>query len=125
MRTVMLWLGAAAFASGCLPAKEDPLYVAPLPVLQQRAYAEAVTGRFVSLADFEPSGLGWRPGHRQLEDFRITPAGRGRLKFVVNITRTGAGAMQADLPGGASLVWTAIIMAVEVLAAARQILPRP
>ncbi len=80
--------------------------VEPLPLQQTRAYPETVTGRFVSLADFEDSALMGEPGYRQVGQFVLTPEGRGgQLKYVVNITRTGVGAMEASIPGGSSLVW--------------------
>ncbi len=68
----------------------------PISVQQSRAYPETVTGDFVSLCDFEdvPSGP---KGHQQVEDFSIQPLGDGHRKFVVNITRTGAGAMEVAL----------------------------
>ena len=69
----------------------------PLPVQQARAYGETVTGLFVSLVDFEDSADGSK-GHSQVEQFSIAPSGkRGRKKFVVNITRTGVGAMEVTL----------------------------
>lgn len=78
---------------------------APLPVQQARAYPETVTGRFVSLADFEDAPDA-PPGHRQVRHFAIDPpAGDDALRFVVNITRTGVGALAVDLPPGAELVF--------------------
>ncbi len=75
----------------------------PLPVQQAHAYAETVTGLFVSLADFEDASDGQK-GHTQVENFAITPPNRtGRRKFVVNITRTGAGSLEATLGPGAQL----------------------
>ncbi len=108
------WLGRwragallAALAGGCRPAAEPPgeeLYVEPVSVLQHQAYAEAVTGRFVSLADFEFSPISQQPGYAQVGHFKVTPPGRGpELKYVVNITRTGVGAMEAVLPPGCML----------------------
>ncbi|KPK84708.1 MAG: hypothetical protein AMJ81_04950 [Phycisphaerae bacterium SM23_33] len=101
-------LSAAVLAclAGCPPAQagREGLYVQPLPVQQRQAYPETVTGRFVSLTDFETSVFGLEPGHRQLRHFKITPAGAGaELKYVVNITRTGVGAMEVSLPRGAVL----------------------
>jgi len=100
---VGVWALWAGLVCGCGPASDSPL--PPLPVQQQRAYGEAVTGRFVSLVDFEDSGLTGVPGHQQVQQFRIVPAGAGELKYVVNITRTGVGAMEVTLPAGASLLW--------------------
>jgi len=75
----------------------------PLPLQQARAYEETVTGLFVSLADFEDASDGAK-GHSQVEQFSIVPSDkRGRRKFVVNITRTGIGAMEVALGPGAKL----------------------
>lgn len=82
----------------------------PLPLQQSRVYSETVTGRFVSLCDFEDSPA--LPGHRQVDWFTISakggpdaaPAGKG--KFVVNVTRTGAGAMEVSLPPQGRLVFS-------------------
>jgi len=94
-------------AAGCRDgARRDSarFAMAPLPVQQVRAYPEAATGRFISLADFEYATLLDRPGHEQVKDFSIVPADAGgTLTFVVNVTRTGAGAMAATLPGGTGL----------------------
>ena len=70
--------------------------VVPIAVQQVRMYRETVTGHFVSLCDFEdvPSGP---KGHQQVEHFSIEPLGDGYRKFVVNITRTGAGALEVGL----------------------------
>jgi hypothetical protein len=58
---------------------------------------------FVSLVDFEDAPDGPK-GHSQVEQFSIAPSDkRGSRKFVVNITRTGAGAMEATLGPGAKL----------------------
>ncbi len=96
---------ALALAGGCRtpnPAGGDLL---PLQLQQQAVYPETATGRFVCLADFEDSPLLARRGHEQLRDFRIEgPAQSAELKFVVNITRTGAGALEACVPPGAALV---------------------
>ncbi|MCE5326089.1 MAG: hypothetical protein LLG01_06705 [Planctomycetaceae bacterium] len=94
---------ASAPASG--PATEPAME--PVPLQQSRAYSETVTGRFVSLCDFEDSPDG--PGHRQMDWFTIAKgqgAAAGKGKFVVNITRTGAGAMEVSLLAGARLVFT-------------------
>ena len=90
------WVRAPAGAPG----------VEPLPVQQQRVYPETVTGRFVSLADFEDSALTGEPGYRQVGQFVLSPqAPGGELKYAVNITRTGVGALEAAIPPGSSLVW--------------------
>lgn len=87
------------------PSHEEPA-LPPLPVQQVRAYPETATGRFVSLADFEEARLSGRPGRAQVGHFIIRPAGKGAgLKYVVNITRTGVGALEASLPVGSSLVY--------------------
>jgi hypothetical protein len=90
------------------PPQPPPLYVAPLPVQQAAAYPETVTRRFVSLADFESQPaeqvswftFGGRPAQALTPD--RTPAWR---KLVVNVTRTGAGAMEVFLPAGMQLVF--------------------
>ena len=98
--TVMLAAGWAG-CSGQAARREVP----PLPVQQLRAHAEAVTGRFISLVDFEDAPLAGS-GYRQVEQFRIEPVGSGgRMRYVVNITRTGVGAMEVALPPGARLVY--------------------
>jgi len=74
-------------------------------VQQARAYPETVTGLFVSLVDFEDVRGGPR-GFEQVEHFTIRPSAAGaELRFVVNITRTGAGAMAVTLPKGSELVF--------------------
>ena len=75
----------------------------PLPVQQARAYPETVTGLFLSLADFEDAPDG--RGDEQVEHFAVLPDGQGGKKFVVNITRTGAGAMEVVLPARAALAF--------------------
>jgi len=87
------------------PSKPEPR-LAPLPIQQAQAYEETVTGLFVSLADFEDASDGSK-GHSQVEHFSITPATkRGACKFVVNITRTGGGALEANLGPGAGLTFS-------------------
>ncbi len=81
----------------------DEFYLQPLPVQQKQAYSETTTGRFISLADFEDSPILGR-GFDQLKHFSVSPAG-GERKFVVNITRTGSGAMEAVLPPKSTLVY--------------------
>ncbi|MCP4375091.1 MAG: hypothetical protein GY794_02755 [bacterium] len=110
MRILRLIPVVCALLSGCLtPAGESPAPPEntpdPLPVQQARAYAETVTGMFVSLVDFEDAHDGTK-GHSQVEQFSITPASkRGQRKFVVNITRTGIGAMEVTLGPGAYLTF--------------------
>jgi len=119
------WPDAPARGAGA-PAAEEAVRPAvdPLPVQQARAYAETVTGVFASLADFEdsPSGLpaagppadgeraGKQAGQRgfsQVRYFAVRPAGPDAWrKFVVNVTRTGAGAMEVSLPPGGRLVFS-------------------
>jgi len=80
--------------------------VDPLPVQQAKAYAETSTGIFVSLADFEdvPGGA---KGYTQVGDFSIRPnTGGGQCRFVVNVTRTGVGAIEAELPPRSELVFS-------------------
>lgn len=95
--------------AGC-PATPAPpargLQAEPLPVQQAKAYPETITKRFVSLVDFEqaPGGPG---GNMQVGDFTIEPADQfASRKFVYNITRTGAGAMEVELPARRELVYT-------------------
>ena len=86
--------------------KADKYYLQPLIVQQREAYPETITGKFISLADFERSELTGQSGRSQLRYFSILPPRQGAsLKFVVNITRTGAGAMEVSLPAGASLIF--------------------
>ena len=94
-------------AAGCArPAPPAATAVDPVPVYQRKVYPETVTGRFVSLADFEDSPVSG-PGFRQMEHFAIEPSSsEARCDFVVNITRTGAGAMQVTLPAKSELVYT-------------------
>lgn len=93
---------------GCVnpksPSQDQALYVAPLPVQQARAYPETVTGRFVSLADFEIAAAG---AIGQVEHFSFSPDNnpQAQRKWVVNTTRTGAGAMEVTLPAKVKLVY--------------------
>jgi len=94
-------LSACALPGGCRQAdapRHDPAtHVVPLPLQQARAYPETVTGRFVSLADFEDSPE-QGTGHQQVGLFALRGGADGaEKKFVVNITRTGAGAMEVTL----------------------------
>ncbi len=74
----------------------------PLAVQQRRALPEAASGRFISLADFEDAP-GTR-GYEQVGDFSIDSDDEpGELNFTVNITHTGSGAMEAELPPDAGL----------------------
>ena len=78
----------------------------PLPVQQVKAYPETVTGIFLPLADFEDSPDG-RYGRDQVKHFSISPgSGQAACNFVVNQTRTGAGAMEITLPERRQLVFT-------------------
>ncbi len=89
-----------------VPRETAPVRLDPFPVQQARAYPETVTGRFLSLVDFEDVPGGMR-GHEYVRHFEIVAdkATRTVLEFVVNITRTGAGAMEALLPAGGELVF--------------------
>ena len=118
LRTALLT--ALALAAGCEPsgrvepartdapeASDAPatLRVDPLPVQQAKAYPETATGIFISLADFEdvPGGA---KGYTQVAHFSVRPdAPGGQRRFVVNITRTGVGGIEADLPPGSELVF--------------------
>lgn len=95
----------AVFSGGCPPNPTPGRNVSPAVAAdQKRTYDEAVTGLFISLADFEDDADG-RRGSRQVDWFRIeNPGRRDSLRFVVNRTRTGAGAMRADLSPGATVV---------------------
>ena len=96
-------------AAGPAPADEAQgasLRVEPLAVQQARAYPETATGIFTSLADFEDVPGGDR-GYMQAGHFTIRPKASGGLtKFVVNVTRTGVGALEAVLPAGSELVFS-------------------
>ncbi len=86
-------------------ADEPPVRLKPLPIQQIRAYPETVTGDFVSLADFE-AVPGGESGHRQVQRFNVTPhKGEITCQFVVNITRTGTGAIEVKLVAGTELVF--------------------
>ncbi|MFB3890882.1 MAG: hypothetical protein ACE15C_02535 [Phycisphaerae bacterium] len=90
------------------PAVQDPIKLEPLPVQQAKAYPETVTGRFVSLADFEDTPLGPR-GAEQVKHFAIepppAPGAEGSINYEVNITRTGVGAIEVVLPHGSELAF--------------------
>ena len=105
----MLRWSAAALAmlaaAGCGPAGEE-YELEALPAQQAKAYPETVTGRFVSLADFEEAPLAGAPGYEQVRHFALRPSGGAQMEYVVNITRTGVGALGATLPVGTSLVYT-------------------
>lgn len=95
------------FAVSCQPSAPPPApqapKAAPLPVQQAAVYPETLTGRFVSLADFEDAHE--HTGRTQLNNFLIEPLGGGETKFVVNVTRTGAGAMEVTLLPKSQLVF--------------------
>lgn len=110
MKKLTLFLTFCLAAGGCRPQPSrtlEPqvkLRFEPLAIQQARAYPETVTKRFVSLGDFENSPLG--PGHRQLDRFTVRPAdGGSSRKFVVNITRTGAGSMRVTLAPKSELIF--------------------
>ena len=112
MRVIFVILIAALILPSCRPPEPAPKPQAPvstlppLPLQQARAYAETVTGLFASLVDFEDAPDGYK-GHSQVEQFSIWPSNkRGDRKFVVNITRTGVGALEATLGPGAKLRFT-------------------
>ncbi|RPI60401.1 MAG: hypothetical protein EHM48_07310, partial [Planctomycetaceae bacterium] len=99
----------AVFCSAsCLPARPPAGGAArlePLPIQQAKAYPETVTGMFVSLADFEDSP-GGKTGRSQLANFAIEPPlNPAAVSYVVNVTRTGAGALEATLPPRCELVF--------------------
>ena len=106
-RIIILALVGLAFA-GCGPeSSPDPQSAMaksePLAIQQTKLYPETATGIFVSLVDFEDLPGSYR-GSEQVKMFSIQPvAGRGILRFAVNTTRTGAGAMAVTLPKGSRL----------------------
>jgi len=107
-RTLAILVVASVLVCGCEPRVDPDLedagpQIDPLPVQQARAYPETVTGMFLSLADFEDTPDG--RGDQQIEHFAVLPGGAGERKFVVNITRTGAGAMEVVLPPRAALAF--------------------
>lgn len=84
------------------PTASDRYRLDPLAFRQRRAYAEAVGGRFVSLADFEDAP--GTPGYRQINDFSVVGGDSGGSRsFTVNVTATGSGAMGVLLHPGAKL----------------------
>ena len=84
----------------------EPPRMEAISIQQMKAYPELVTRRFVSLVDFEETAPGGRPGHEQVDMFSVEPELPGaHREFVVNITRTGAGAMEVTLPKSARLVY--------------------
>lgn len=94
----LLWAQRPVASS---PANRLP----PLPILQMRAYDQAITGLFVSLADFE-TGFDGLPGKDQLRQFSIAPdSGGGGCRFDLNITRTGTGAAAITLAPDSELVF--------------------
>ncbi len=89
--------------AGPPPGPGTPL-MEPLAVQQARIYPETLTKRFVSLVDFEDSPGGLR-GFGQAGLFSFAPARPpARAAFAVNVTRTGAGALEVLLPPDANLV---------------------
>lgn len=99
-------LGCSQVEPPAAVAPPEPPRMEAISVQQMKAYGELVTGRFVSLVDFEEEGPGGRPGHEQVDMFSIEPQLPGaHREFVVNITRTGAGAMEVTLPRAARLVY--------------------
>ncbi len=114
IRATLLALSAGAVLSGCAgrdahllagrSGREEPSAV-PLATQQMRAYPEAAAGRFLVLADFEDSAK-TGAGFRQVEHFHIDPpTPGGAIRFVVNTTRTGVGAMEVVLPRGSELAF--------------------
>ena len=115
----IVFILAAVLVWGCRPfapvADDKPAAprLEPLAIQQKRAYPETVTRMFVPLVDFEDSPGGPR-GFEQIDYFAVRPArasqsstGRtGWRRFVVNITRTGTGAMEVTLGPRSQLVFT-------------------
>ncbi len=109
MRCLTLLILPAAFVCGCQEPSPKTgnatSQLDPLPVQQAKAYPETVTGLFVSLVDFENTA-GEDRGYRQVASFVVRPASsEAALKFVVNNTRTGVGAMSVTLPAQSRLVF--------------------
>jgi len=107
-KTILLLLalagGCDAFRPAAAPPPPAPVSsMDPLPVQQARAYPETVTGEFVSLADFENTP-GGPSGQDQLKHFSVT-GGEGIRTYVLNVTRTGAGALEATTTKNAELVF--------------------
>jgi hypothetical protein len=104
-RRILILAAAMVVLVGC--AEPPPRARRVLPAVaseQRRAYDETVTGMFLSLVDFETDADG-REGFAQADWFRLVNPGPGDgAKFVVNMTSTGAGALQADLSPGSALV---------------------
>ncbi|MCY2930075.1 MAG: hypothetical protein NTV86_11390 [Planctomycetota bacterium] len=99
-------------ASGCPVAEPRPAsgpagpVMEPLALQQARIYPETVTKRFVSLVDFEDAPEGAR-GFGQVSLFSFSPSrASARAAFAVNVTRTGAGALEVLLPPDTNLVMT-------------------
>ena len=91
------------------PDPRDRFYRQPLAVQQQQVYDETVTGRFVSLIDLEDTVVDRdetiERGTNQLGHFTIDPPAGGRIRHVLDVTRTGAGAMEVLLPPRSMLVF--------------------
>jgi hypothetical protein len=95
--------GAPAPAPSPPPSAAGPTAgIDPLPVQQAKAYPELSSGIFVSLADFEDAP--GKPGAAQVERFHVLPGEEANcLRHVRHISRTGAGAMEVDLPPQSAL----------------------
>lgn len=111
IRNVVL-LGIVLSSLACSPPPAMPPAIIPqsdpLPIQQAKAYGETITGRFVCLSDFENAPVG-PSGLEQVNDFTIQPAApassASSIKYVLNITRTGAAAAEVSLEAGQSLVF--------------------
>ena len=126
-RSVSAILGAALWAippallalGGCerflgppgQPAQPPPALPAPapravpLPLQQVRAYPELASGAYRTLADFEDAP-GVQTGRSQVDGFRMVPVDDANARrYVVHVTRTGVGAMEAVLPPQSALVF--------------------
>ena len=109
---IAAWAACALLSGGCAPepagpadGAAGPLRAEPVAFQQKRAYPETVTGRFVSLADFEPIPAG-PAGHEQVDAFEVRSSSPDAdCRFTVNVTRTGAGALEAVLPVGGELAF--------------------
>ena len=102
-----LWFPILLSFAGCgLQGSADPGPVAaaqPVAVQQMHANPEAVTGRFVSLVDFEPEFDAPDDAAGSERHFAVIGAEGGGVQLVFNITHTGTAALEAVLPVGGAL----------------------
>jgi hypothetical protein len=111
-RIVSVWIVVAV--AGCTPSSAPAPVKSPaappasaagasLELQREKAYPDLPPGQRIILVDFENSAAG--KGYDQLRRFSFTPQEKsGQCRYVVNVTRTGAGALQASLAPGATLL---------------------